>query len=161
MRVRHSVRLLLLDPQNRLLLIKSGSLGAPELPAQFWATAGGGIEEDETLEQAARREAFEETGLRDVAIGPAVWTIDFTLSFPGEQTTLFRNTFVVAHSAGGAFDNSGWTQQEQDSILELRWWSLAELRATVERVYPDGLAGLLEPILRGEYPPEPIVLPPG
>ena len=160
MRVRQSVRLLLLDPQDRLLLIKSANLGAPELPAAFWATAGGGIEDGESLEQAARREALEETGLSDLTIGPVVWTIDVRLSFPGEETILFRNTFVVARSAAGGLPApGGWTQQEQDSIVEIRWWTLAEIEAASEQIYPDGLAKLLAPILRGIYPPEPIMLP--
>jgi hypothetical protein len=39
---------------------------------------------------------------------------------------------------------------------EARWWSLDDLRATVEPLSPTLLVELLEPIARGELPEEPI-----
>lgn len=52
--------LILLDEENRVLLIKRGH--DPE--AEKWALPGGYLEWDETVEEAAVREIYEETGLR-------------------------------------------------------------------------------------------------
>jgi 8-oxo-dGTP pyrophosphatase MutT (NUDIX family) len=49
--------ILILDNQNRLLLMKRSDSGC-------WGPPGGGPELGEVVEEAARREAFEETGLQ-------------------------------------------------------------------------------------------------
>src|SRR3954464_7051711 len=73
---RDASRILLLDESDRLLLFRSdgsftfdGSNGATSLGF----TPGGGREGDETPEETARRELWEETGLRNVELSPCVW----------------------------------------------------------------------------------------
>ncbi|MBM0225454.1 MULTISPECIES: NUDIX domain-containing protein [Micromonospora] len=57
--VRRSVRAILLDEDDRLVLIKRIKLGQ----APYWTTPGGGLEsEDVSLEAALRRELYEELG---------------------------------------------------------------------------------------------------
>jgi ADP-ribose pyrophosphatase YjhB (NUDIX family) len=48
-----------LDPAGRLLLIRRGH----EPHTGLWSLPGGRVEEGETLDQAVRREVWEETGL--------------------------------------------------------------------------------------------------
>ncbi len=54
--------------KGRLLLIKRGN----EPGKGLWAVPGGKVRIGETLEAAAQREAYEETGL-DVDIGDVAW----------------------------------------------------------------------------------------
>ena len=63
MRIREAVRALVLDPDDRVLLVRF------EFPtATVWAMPGGGIEAGETIDDALRRELTEELGLsRDTA----------------------------------------------------------------------------------------------
>ena len=160
MLVRPTVRVLLLDRDDRLLMIKCTNLGLADSPSVFWATAGGGIEAGETVEAAARREVLEETGISDLELGPIVWTEDAILTFTAEPTTLFRLNYLVARCNPTTLDSSLWTQQERDTILELRWWGLSELRASDEHFYPAQLTELLPDVLAGRFPAEPIVLRP-
>lgn len=60
---RRSGRVLLLDPCERVLLLRGGDPSRPHL-GELWFTVGGGCEPDETTEQAVRRELREETGWR-------------------------------------------------------------------------------------------------
>ena len=56
-------------------------------------------------------------------------------------------------------DDSGLTDYERKTILEHRWWSVADLEATEEYVVPWGLAPLLASILRDGSPRFPVELP--
>jgi 8-oxo-dGTP pyrophosphatase MutT (NUDIX family) len=65
--------ILILDTDGRLLLMKRSDNG-------FWGPPGGGLEPGEIVEMSARREAFEETGLKigkmklvDVFSGPEIY----------------------------------------------------------------------------------------
>lgn len=73
MRLRESVRALILDPADRVLLVRFHWEGL-ELADGFWANPGGGIEPGETRLDALRRELLEEVGLQIDTLGPEVWT---------------------------------------------------------------------------------------
>ena len=66
MRIRRAVRAIVLDPDDRILLVRFS------FPSRdVWATPGGGIDEGESAEEAIRRELGEETGLEvDAPITP-------------------------------------------------------------------------------------------
>jgi 8-oxo-dGTP pyrophosphatase MutT (NUDIX family) len=59
MRVRHAVRILLVDDERRVLLFAAAD---PETGAPFWFPLGGGIEAGEDVRAAAARELLEATG---------------------------------------------------------------------------------------------------
>ena len=114
MNERLTVRLLLLDGADRLLLMKCDdpTVADPAAagPAVFWATLGGEIEPGESVMSAARREGREETG-QDLRFGPAVWYGEQVLLMKG-RPTLFKETFVVAFPVEDAISDSGWTEWE-------------------------------------------------
>jgi len=152
------VRILLLSPHARVLLIKYRNTGRSGAENPCWTTAGGGIEQGETIAAAARREIAEETGLTAVRLGPVVWYGEDSHR-SGDWGITFKEHFVVAHSASEELHFDQWTEHERRQILEMRWWELEALRSSEERIYPFGLARLLEPILAGEYPSSLLVLP--
>lgn len=89
MRIRPTVRLLVIDPQQRILLFKIED-NVPLDPAHpdmtvYWVTPGGGVDPGETFEQAGLRELWEETGIRAAALGPWVGQRSRVLHFPDEQ----------------------------------------------------------------------------
>jgi 8-oxo-dGTP pyrophosphatase MutT (NUDIX family) len=153
MRERLTARVLLLDPEGRILLMK-GRLRRDGTPAA-WFTIGGGAEPGETVLQAAARELREETGFTDVELGPVVWRREGPLTLASGERVLFQEHYVVARGAGGEPSRDGWDEAERDLVDDLRWWTLDDLRACEDAVHPIGLADLLPDILAGRYPDTP------
>ncbi|MGD8405863.1 MAG: NUDIX domain-containing protein [Anaerolineales bacterium] len=71
-RIRPTVRLLVFDDQKRILLFhihdhRPLHEAFPDMIV-YWNTPGGGVEENESYEQAALRELWEETGIKSESL---------------------------------------------------------------------------------------------
>lgn len=153
---RPTARVLLLDRDDRILLLK-GRLPGARQGEGAWFTVGGGVETGETFVQAAAREIHEETGIADFVLGPVVWVREGVMRMP--QPTLFKECYIVARCEGAEPTRHGWNALERELIDDIRWWTLAELVTTTDRVFPPGLAQRLPPILAGRLPAEPELIP--
>ncbi len=157
MRERQTARVLLLDPEDRILLMKGRLPYDPAAPA-VWFTVGGGAEPGESVLETAAREIAEETGLADAELGPVVWYAEAILYDRKRRPVHFKEHFVVARTAGGSLSQAGWQPLEREFVEDLRWWTLGELMLTDETVYPEGLADLLPDVLAGRFAPEPLLI---
>ena len=157
MRIRHTARVLLLDPEDRILLMKARP--TPDSPA-YWFTVGGEIEPGETLAEAAAREIVEETGFTDAELGAVPWRDEFVLRIgaDGGEDTRFRQRYVMARTKGGEPSKAGWLTHEHALTDELRWWTVDEIARSEAVIYPIGLAALLADVLAGRIAPEPLVI---
>ncbi|WP_405902691.1 NUDIX hydrolase [Streptomyces sp. NBC_00656] len=154
---RKVARLVLLDPEDRILLMHGFE---PEDPGStWWFTPGGGLEGDETREQAALRELAEETGITDVELGPLLWQRMCSFPFDGRRWEQ-DEWYFLARTTQTATDTGGQTGLERRSVAGLRWWTSAELSAARETVYPTRLAELLRTLLDEGPPRTPLVLAP-
>jgi 8-oxo-dGTP pyrophosphatase MutT (NUDIX family) len=155
-RQRPTVRIVLISPAGRVLLIRYEDLRTATAPI-YWLTPGGGVDPGETLIEAARRELLEETGVADAEFGPVVWYDEPLVTYLGERFQL-QQSYFVARCASEILSSEGWTELEREVIREMRWCAPQELRAFEERVYPTRIADLLPDLIAGRYPVEPIRL---
>jgi TDG/mug DNA glycosylase family protein len=138
---RPGVRALMLDADDRVLLFR---YPAPDDPG-VWVGPGGAVEPGESDEHALRREIEEETHLRDVELGPWIWTRRHVWSWRGkvydtrEKFALIRvDAAEVEPDASDSLFFGG-----PETGFEHRWWTIDELEATQDRVSPRRLARLL------------------
>ncbi|WP_329108352.1 NUDIX domain-containing protein [Micromonospora sp. NBC_01699] len=150
---RRAARVLLLDGADRVLLFHGWDPARPE--HRYWFTPGGGLDPDESPTEGAVRELAEETGLRLTPdqIGQAVWQEVTEFPFDGRWYRQEQDFFLVrvpAERPAFEVDTAGFDQIERDSIDEHRWWSVADIERTDDRVYPTELPALLRRLLGGE-----------
>ena len=145
MRIRPSSRLIIVSPDNRVLLFRFCHKDGALRGKTYWATPGGGLEKNESFEQAAIRELFEETGLKETLTGPAVASRTFTMMLPGGETVLAEERFFMINANTVDLDRSGWSSNEKEVIRDHRWWTIEELIHTNETIFPrDLIINILE-----------------
>jgi 8-oxo-dGTP pyrophosphatase MutT (NUDIX family) len=144
MRRRLSARFLILDQAGRILLFRFVYKRGPLAGQDFWGTPGGGVEDGETLEQAALRELVEETGLRRDSIGPEVARREVALQLPDGERVVQDERFFVIRVTDNALSKDDWTDLEREVMVEHRWWSLDELSQTEATVWPENLRAMIE-----------------
>ena len=155
---RDTARALVLDPKNRLLLIQYEAVMdvdplRPGLRA-FWFTPGGGLEEGETHEEALRRELEEEIGVGDAPLGP--WIARRETPFLLFRKSWFvRERYYLIRLPNSAIDTSRLAETEDNPVLDVRWWPLPELEATLDPIEPKGFVDLTKGIIRGDVPAAP------
>ena len=144
---RRAARVLLVDAQERVLLLHGSDPGAPER-GQWWFTPGGGLDEGETPAQAAARELLEETGLRTAAadLGEPVHERVTEFVFDGGHYRQSEHYFLLRVDAHEV-DTSGPESWVDPGVTGHRWWDRDALRATDEVVFPPELPDVLDRLL--------------
>jgi len=152
LRIRHAARAVVIDPDDRILLVRF------EFPARtVWATPGGGIEPGESPEDAIRRELAEETGLTAAEVGPVLWTRLHIVPFIGGRWDGQREQYHLVRTA--AFTpkpRHSWEQLNAEYVFELRWWTQGQLGEAAETFAPRRLPELVLDLVENGPPTTPI-----
>ncbi len=152
LRIRDAVRALVLDPQDRVLLVRF------EFPntGTRWAMPGGGLEPGESDHEALQRELAEEVGLTDPEIGPHVWTRLHEFPFiDGRYDGQRERIYLVQAPAFEPRPRLSWAQLNAEYVFEVRWWPIGELHDALP-LAPAGLRDHLAALRRDGPPRHPI-----
>ena len=158
---RRAVRVLVLDERDRMLLFLDSDLGLDPV-AHWWVTPGGGVDPGESDHEAAVRELWEETGLV-VDAGDLVGPLLTRVVVHGYSDKVVDQTevFYVVRVAAFEVDTTAHTEEEQLTVADIRWWSLADLATTGDDVWPRDLLAVLDLAHRPhEWRDGPVVAPP-
>jgi 8-oxo-dGTP pyrophosphatase MutT (NUDIX family) len=151
LRLRRGVRALVLDPDDRVLLVRF------EFRTRtVWAAPGGGVDVGESDEAAVRRELAEEAGLVDVELGPWIWTRTHVFPFESGRWDGQSERFVLVRTPH--FEprpQFATAQLAAEYVTAVRWWTQAELAAADVLFTPRRLPELVAALLRDGPPPEP------
>ena len=147
---RTAGRVIVLDQDDRVLHIQERRERDSGLT--HWLTPGGGVEDAEPPIRAAERELLEETGLRaDLGAAEPLHVARRQWSFDGRWWDQTDHYFVLRLAASSPpIRPAAPTEVERAIVVGWHWWTVAELAATAETVYPRDLLRLLGQVLGTE-----------
>lgn len=146
---RPSARLFVLNPEERVLLF----LFEVDTPGvgfeRFWATPGGAVGLGETYEQAARRELLEETGF-DLDPGPQIGQRTAEFTSPSGVPLVADERYFFVRAPSSDVDWSSLEAFESKFMKRHQWWTLQEIAASDEVIYPERIVEMVQSVLREE-----------
>jgi 8-oxo-dGTP pyrophosphatase MutT (NUDIX family) len=147
-----------LDPDDRVFLIRASDPGDPA-KGRWWEIPGGGMDHGESSAEAATREMIEETGLVPTEVSTAVWRQHVSYVFAGMRFD--QDEWIhIARCDGGEYRPTGLEPMEALAFAGAAWHplaGLADLHAT-ERILPPWLPEQLAKVLAAGIPEVPIDL---
>jgi len=148
---RQGVRALVLDPSDRVLMVRfEDELGT------WWSTPGGGVDPGESDEEALARELAEEVGLRDLELGPLIWTREHWLVNPRKWGGQRERHYLVRTDAFEPAPSFTAAELAAEGVHEARWFTVDELESMITG--PRTLAVLVRAVIEHGPPPEPLAL---
>jgi 8-oxo-dGTP pyrophosphatase MutT (NUDIX family) len=155
-RLRESVRALIVDPDGHVLLVRFDWEGV-EPAGGFWANPGGGIEPGESRLAAIQRELREEIGMVVDSLGPELWTK--TARFPiGSWDGQVDHIHLYRSERFEPSPQMSTAQLTAENIHDIRWWAPQELTSSNATFAPRSLPQLLHRLRREGVPAIPIQL---
>ena len=152
LRIRPAARAIVLDPDDRILLVRFEFPRRDVLGHAGWRNRVG---RDARGGGSAR--ARRGGGPDSVDVGPVVWTRLHIIPFIGGQWDGQRELYhLVRTPAFTPQPALSWEQLNAEYVFGLRWWTPAELEEAEETFAPRRLPELVRSLLRDGPPAEPI-----
>ena len=126
---RQAARAVVFDSEGKIALLFVSKKNYHKLP-------GGGIEKDENIEEALRRECREEIGCEIKITGDIGKTIEYRKKFKLKQESFCYSADVVGEKGEPSF-----TEREKELDFSILWVSMDEAIKVLEKDQPDDYQG--------------------
>lgn len=155
MRIRKSSRAIVLNKKNEIFLFQYMFDYLEDCKA-IWITPGGGLEEGESVEDALKRELFEELGVQIKEKCPEVYYRNpvYTLK-NGEKVQSVEKFFLVILE-DEEFSSERRTESEKKRMLAGKWWSAEEIERSEEAFFSKDVLRILHELSNGNYSDVPL-----
>lgn len=142
MKIRKSSRAIVLNKDNQIFLFQY-KFDYLEDNNTIWITPGGGLEEEESFEDALKRELFEEMGVKITESCPEVYYRNpiYTLK-NGEKVQSVEKFFLVAVE-DDEFSFNHWTESEKKRMLAGKWWSVEEIEQSKDEFFSKDILRIM------------------
>jgi 8-oxo-dGTP pyrophosphatase MutT (NUDIX family) len=148
--LRHATRGLILDSEDRILLMHC------ELPhLSFWLAPGGGLEPGESHHEGLTRELREELGLESADIQDHVWRQEAVGPYAAGYDGVRNDYYIVRIEHFTPEPRPDW---EVEMVSACRWWTVDELLAADVEFSPRAMPALVHALLTDGVPAEPLLL---
>lgn len=140
---RHTARAIILNPENEILLL---SVNLPWLDGATWMLPGGGIEGNESAEQCARREIFEETGYRHEGALTLHWHGTTEFIYQGDLHKVHERYFLMRVTETFTPTMAEMMDYERDFTLDIAWCNFQQLSQPKVHCSPKQIPRMLKQI---------------
>lgn len=148
MNIRFAGRIIPMTLQGEVLLIKGHD--KDNVDYSWWFTIGGGQKPNESIQECAAREFYEETNIQidsNLLNDPFIIR-EGEFNFTNHTMRQKEHVFLVLFSEKILPDTVNFTSNEKSVIDEISWWNIDTLVKTIENtdtnLYPIGLEKILQ-----------------
>lgn len=127
--IRRAARAVVFDHDKNIGILYVGKYNYHKLP-------GGGLEGDESIEEALKRECLEEIGCNIEIFGELGEIIEYR-----DKWSLKQHSYCYLANVVGKKGKPDFTQKEIDNGFEIKWLSLEEAAKLLENDKPDDYMG--------------------
>ena len=146
---RRGVRALIVDPADRILMVRfEDEMGS------WWSMPGGGVDGGESDPEALARELAEEVGLRGYELGPHIWTREHWHVDPTRWGGQRERHYLIRCDRFEAAPAFSVAQLAAEGVHEARWFTVDELETVTTG--PRRLAALVRDVLEHGPPARPL-----
>ncbi|MDD3940591.1 MAG: NUDIX domain-containing protein [Candidatus Pacebacteria bacterium] len=127
--IRKAARAVVFDNDKNIGILYVGKYDYHKLP-------GGGLEGDEGIEEALKRECLEEIGCNIETFGELGEIIEYR-----DKWLLKQHSYCYLANVVGEKGSLDFTQKEIDNGFEIKWFPLEEAIKLLENDKPEGYEG--------------------
>ena len=151
MLIRKSARAIVLNRQHQLFLFRYTFDFFAEKQS-VWITPGGGLEEEESFEDALKREVYEELGIKLMEPAPFVFFRTPIYELKNGETVQSEERFYLVYCENESFSYEGWSESETRRMTAGKWWSVEEIKKSEEKFFSEDIIEILERLSEGDVP---------
>ncbi len=142
MKVRKSSRAIVINEENQIFLFKYKFDYLAEDKA-IWITPGGGLEEEESFEDALKRELFEEMGVKITESCPEVYYRNPIYTLKNDEKVQSVEKFFLVAVEDDEFSFNHWTESEKKRMLAGKWWSVEEIEQSKDEFFTKDILRIM------------------